>query len=106
MTALLTDTSTVTISGKEYPFARRWRGERLLPADGYLAFDTETEVVNLKEKVPRLALASASAGEEDSCLIHPDDVGPFILAHKNLHVIGHNAGGFDFWVVERHLRER
>lgn len=77
----------------------------MLPADGYLAFDTETEVADLKREVPRLALAAASAGADDSCLLHPDDIGKFLLAHKGLHFIGHHVA-FDFWVVERHLRER
>src|SRR5262249_12263275 len=105
MTALPATTCAVTVSGKEYPYVRRWHGERLLPADGYPALDSETEAVALKEQVPLLALASASAGEKNSCLVHPDDVGQFILAHKGLHYICHNAA-FDFWVVERHLRER
>jgi hypothetical protein len=97
--------TVVTISGKDYPYARRWAGRRLLPLDAYMAFDTETEVVDLQREVPRLALASASAGDTDNCLVHPDDVGTFILAHKGLHWICHNAA-FDFWVVERHLCER
>src|SRR5262249_50491799 len=97
--------ATVTISGQEYSYVRRWQGERLLPADGYLAFDSETEVVDLKRQLPRIALASASAGDKNSCLIHPDDVGRFVLAHKGLHFVCHNAA-FDFWVVEDHLRQR
>jgi DNA polymerase I-like protein with 3'-5' exonuclease and polymerase domains len=105
MSALTTAESIVTISGKEYPYTRRWSGRRLLPADGYLSFDTETEVIDLKRQVPRVAMASASAGEKQSCLIHPDDIGRFVLAHKSLHWICHNAA-FDFWVVERHLRQR
>lgn len=97
---------TVTISGTAYPYLRQWQGERLLPADGYLALDTETEVVaDLKRQVPRLALAAASAGENNSCLIHPDDLGRFILSHKGLHIVCHHAA-FDFWVIEEHLRRR
>jgi DNA adenine methylase len=105
MTPLLTSPPTVTISGKEFPYVRRWAGQRLLPVDGYLAFDTETDLVDLKRQIPRLALASASAGEQASCLVHPDDVGKFVLAHKGLHIICHNAA-FDFWVIEDHLRRR
>jgi hypothetical protein len=103
MTTTVTNSDVVTIGGKDYAYRRRWRGQRLLPADGYLAFDTETDVVNLKEAVPRLALASASAGEQDSCLIHPDDLGKFVLAHRSLHFVCHNAA-FDFWAVAQHLR--
>jgi hypothetical protein len=105
MNALLTPESAVVIGGNSYPYTPRWSGQRLLPRDGYLAFDTETEVVDLKRHIPRLALASASAGETESCLIHPDDVGRFVLAHKGLHWVCHNAA-FDFWVVENHLRQR
>src|SRR5262245_13538606 len=105
MHTLLASSATVTVSGKEYSYLPRWSAQRLLPDDGYLALDTETEVVDLKRCVPRLALASASAGDEASCLIHPDDVGRFVLAHKSLHFVCHNAA-FDFWVVEDHLRQR
>lgn len=96
--------SVVTINGQEYRYSRRWAGQRLLPDDGYLAFDTETDVVDLKQAIPQLALASASAGDDCSCLIHPDDLGAFILAHRYLHWVFHNAA-FDFWVVEQHLRQ-
>jgi hypothetical protein len=94
----------VTVGGRDHPY-RRWAGERLAPADGYLAFDTETEVVDLRRQIPRLALASASAGAQVNRLIHPDDVGAFLLAHRGLRFVGHNVG-FDFWVVEDHLRRR
>jgi hypothetical protein len=103
------ETPAVTISGKQYPYCPRWQGGRLGAGD-LLAFDTETEKlpddpVARRAFVPRLALASASAGEADSCLIHPDDVGKFILEHRRLHFVCHNAA-FDFWVVEQHLRCR
>jgi hypothetical protein len=103
--AIMPDQSTVLIGGQEYPYSRPWQDQRLLPGDGYLAFDTETELVDLKRDIPRLALASASAGVKDSILILPDDLGNFILAHRHLHFICHNAA-FDFWVVEQHLRRR
>jgi site-specific DNA-adenine methylase/DNA polymerase I-like protein with 3'-5' exonuclease and polymerase domains len=103
--AFLCTQSTVRIGNQAYPYARRWQGERLLPGDGYLAFDTETEVVDLKRAIPRLALASASASEKQSCLVHPDDLGQFILTHRQLHIICHHAT-FDFWVVVDHLTRR
>jgi DNA polymerase I-like protein with 3'-5' exonuclease and polymerase domains len=96
---------TVAIGSKQYPYLPRWAGQPLSPSDGFLAFDTETEVVDLHRLIPRLALAAASAGEEANCLIHPDDVGAFVLAHEPLHFICHHAA-FDFWVVEQHLRQR
>jgi hypothetical protein len=92
----------VTISGREYPYLRRWSGQRFLPRDGYLALDAETEVVDLGRQVPRLALVAASAGDQDTCLIHPDDAGKFVLAHRELHFICHNSS-FDFWVLTEHL---
>jgi len=104
MTTLTATSASVTISGKKYPYARRWAGRRQLPLDGYMAFDTETEVVDLKREVPRLALASASAGDKDSCLVHPEDVGKFVLTHKAMHWVCHHSA-FDFWVIERHLPE-
>jgi DNA polymerase I-like protein with 3'-5' exonuclease and polymerase domains len=105
MVALLSPQAAITISGQPFSYNRRWSGQRLLPADGYLALDTETEVVDLQRQIPRLALASVSAGDNDNCLIHPDDLGKFILAHKSLHVTCHHAS-FDFWVVAEHLRLR
>jgi hypothetical protein len=96
---------TVTISGTAFRYDRRWSGQRIAPVDGYLAFDTETDLVNLKQEIPRLALASASAGADANCLVHPDDIRRFILAHRDLHFVAHNSA-FDFWVVEQHLRQR
>jgi hypothetical protein len=97
--------AVVTISGRSYCYQRRWAGEPLASADGYLAFDTETDLVPLEREIPRLVLASASAGDESSCLVHPDDVGAFVLAHQKLEFVCHHAA-FDFWVVEQHLRSR
>jgi hypothetical protein len=97
--------AAVTISGQKYLYRQRWRGERMEPCDRYIAFDTETEVLDLQRQIPRLALATASAGENDNAIIHPDDVGAFIMAHTDLRFICHHAA-FDFWTVEQHLRQR
>jgi hypothetical protein len=105
MSSLIDTDSAVDINGQAYPYSRRWRGARLLPPDGYLAFDTETEIVDLHRAVPRLALAAASAGDAATALVHPDDLGRFLLAHRALHFVCHNAA-FDYWVVEQHLRRR
>jgi hypothetical protein len=104
LVAGLTYTKSVAIGGRSYSYIPRWTGQVLAPADGLLAFDTETSVVDLNRAVPQMALASASTGEQ-SCLIHPDDVGRFLLVHGDLEWVGHNVA-FDFWVVEKHLRER
>jgi hypothetical protein len=104
--AVLTgEKSSVVISGHAFAYSRRWSGQAMTPADGYLAFDTETDLVDLSNTIPQMALASASASEQASTLIHPDDVGRFILAHKAHRFVCHNAA-FDFWVIEQHLRER
>jgi hypothetical protein len=97
---------TVTISGKTFSYIRRWAGEVLRPTDGHLAIDTETEPIpdDPAAPPPRLALASVSDGETHA-LIHPDDVGRFLRAHRALRFVAHNAA-FDFWVIEEHLRRR
>ena len=87
------------------PSFRRWRGEVLDPAEGALAFDTETELIpdDPAAPPPRLALATACAGGKGGYLIHPDDLGAFVLAHRDLEWVCHNVA-FDYWVAERHLR--
>jgi len=105
MSMTATDHAMVTIGGQEYVYLRRWRSQRFCPAEAFLVVDTETDVVDSRREIPTLALASASAGGKSHCLIHPDDLARFILAHKHLHIICHNAA-FDFWVVENHLRIR
>jgi hypothetical protein len=95
----------VTIADRHFLFRPRWAGERLAPTDNLLSLDTETEVVEDPARVPALALATAGAGANDSCIIHPDYLGAFVLAHRDLHFACHNSS-FDFWVVEQHLRQR
>jgi site-specific DNA-methyltransferase (adenine-specific)/site-specific DNA-methyltransferase (cytosine-N4-specific) len=94
----------VTISGRSFTYLRRWAGQVLCPADGFLALDTETEPRpdDPAAPPPRLALTSVSSGEQH-VLIHPDDLGRFLLAHQGLRFVCQNAA-FDFWVVEQHLR--
>ena len=98
-------TGSVRIGDQEFPYQRPWDG-RALANRGYLAFDTETEVLQPGDRcIPRLALATASAGDSASAVIHPDQVGQFILAHARARFVCFNAA-FDFWVVDRHLQER
>ncbi|MBL8797631.1 MAG: hypothetical protein JNM56_27270 [Planctomycetia bacterium] len=105
MQLLSVPTATVTIGDRAFPYERRWSGKQLLPSDGYLAFDTETDLVDLKRQVPHPVLASASAGERHNTLVHPDDLARFVLAHRTLHFVCHHSA-FDFWVVEQHFRQR
>jgi hypothetical protein len=97
---------TVSISGKSFAYQRPWDGRRLdLPGTcPYLAFDTETEIVDLTRSVPRLALAAVSTGRQHA-LLHPDQVADFILRHADAHYVFFNVP-FDFWTVDRHLRDR
>ena len=44
-----------------------------------------------------------AAGAAACCLIHPDQVAAFVLAHPRARWVFHHVG-FDFWVVARHLR--
>jgi hypothetical protein len=74
----------------------------VLAGDG-IAFDTETALIE-GVAVPELALASASSGGEH-CLIQPDRVGQFILAHRDRRFVFQNVA-FDFWVIVKHLEER
>jgi DNA polymerase I-like protein with 3'-5' exonuclease and polymerase domains len=95
----------VDLSGRSFPYLPRWAGQVLMAEGVYLAFDVETNLVDLAREVPRLALASASAGAQANCLIHPDDLARFVLVHQDLHWVCHHAA-FDFWTVEKHLRQR
>jgi hypothetical protein len=97
-------TRVVRIDDREFPYATPWDGTPLT-SRGYLAFDTETEAFDGGPVVPRLALASASAGPSANCLVHPDQVAAFVLAHPRARWVCHNCA-FDFWVVDRHLRDR
>lgn len=106
---MLTTTVTrrqVNVGNRAFSYECPWDGKpfRLPPAFPLIAFDTETEMVeDLSKEIPRLALASVSAGRH--ALLHPDQVGQFILAHRDACFVFHNVA-FDFWVVDKHLRDR
>lgn len=93
----------VRFGAGEFSYSVPWDGQPLT-AGGYVAVDTETEALTASHEIPRLALASASAGGQANCLIHPDQLGEFVLAHAGAHFVFHNVA-FDFWVVDRHLLE-
>src|SRR5215831_12366777 len=96
----------VTIGPRTFTYQRPWDGQRLelSAACPYVAFDTETEIVDLTRSVPRLALAAVSTGKQHA-LLHPDQVADFILRHADAHYVFFNVA-FDFWTVDRHLRDR
>ena len=96
----------VEISGKSFAYQRPWDGRRLDLAATcpYLAFDTETEIVDLTRSVPRLALAAVSTGRQHA-LLRPDQVADFILRHADARYVFFNVA-FDFWVVDHQLRDQ
>jgi hypothetical protein len=104
MSPMLAAPSVVALGDRRYVYQKPWDG-RPLTVHGYLAFDTETEVPPDDLTVPRLALAAACAGGDASGLVHPDQLGAFILAHPRARWVFHHVA-FDFWVVDRHLRDR
>ena len=95
------DVRSVSISGSEFKY-HRWSVGEKMPAR-FIAFDTETDLIKGHE-IPRLALAMASGGRQN-VLIHPDDVGEFLLTHPQAHIVCHSAA-FDFWVIHQHLSVR
>lgn len=86
--------------GQEEIIATRYIPTQGQVYGGQFALDCETEVVT-EHDVPRLALVSVSDGQTHY-LVHPDNLGAFVLAHTDLPVVFHNAA-FDFWVVHEHL---
>ena len=99
MSITATTNSIVRIGDREFPFQRPWDG-RPLTNRGFLALDTETEAIDdINRRTPRLALATASAGDAASAVIHPDQVGRFILAHPRARYVFHNIV-FDLAVID------
>src|SRR5262249_9190983 len=70
---------TVTAGGRTSPYRTRWQGERMLPSDGYLVLVIRTGMADPTREVPRLLFVVASAGEGDTCVVHLDDLGRFVL---------------------------
>ena len=78
----------------------QWAGERC--CSRLLSIDTETEYIeDMSATVPRLAVAQFYDGDM-VYLVHPDDMGEFVLSHDDCNFVMHNVA-FDFWVIYRHL---
>jgi len=92
--------------GQECSFAP-WRGERI--AGESVALDTETFHIGEqldRGGVPKLVLASASGSAPNAnYVIHPDDLGPFLLTHRHRQLVFFNIA-FDVPVIEKALRVR
>jgi len=70
-----------------------------------IAFDTETNIVpDLRVTSPRFVLGSVSEGV-NHYILRPEDLAPWILAHRDRHLVGHNFA-FDFWVVVKELERQ
>jgi DNA adenine methylase len=91
----------VELGGWSYIYHVGWHGGAL--GGKVIALDTETRPIEGHE-VPELALVSVSTSA-DNVLITPDQLGAFLLAHRERHFVCHNAS-FDFWAVAEHLRHR
>jgi len=88
----------VTISGFRYSY-ERWRPGH--PRLGQLlAIHTQTALIDGHD-IPPLAVVTASDGRRH-VLIHPDDLGEFILCHSASVFVCHDVA-FDFWVIHQHL---
>jgi hypothetical protein len=92
---------TVVIGHDRLSYIPRWDAETL--PGNTIAIDTETELID-GDQIPRLALVSVSSGRCHA-LVHPDDLGVFLLAHRDRHFVAHNFA-FDFAASEKHLRDR
>jgi hypothetical protein len=85
------------LRGREYEF---WEGTPLETAP-FLAFDTETDVVDLTREVPRLACLTATNGRR-TVIVSPEQVASFVRMHEDANWVAFNAS-FDYWVVMREL---
>lgn len=92
---------TVVISDKVFNYNTFWSDQIL--EGKVISFDTETTVTEFPI-IPELVLASAS-NSKMSYLIHPSKIMQFIQKHKEKHFVFQNIA-FDFWVIEKYLRER
>jgi DNA polymerase I-like protein with 3'-5' exonuclease and polymerase domains len=93
---LIAEPNTVALGDRVFSFAIPWQ-EGGLSGD-VIALDTETDGLADDR---RLALASASDGKEHA-IIHPDDIGRFLLLRRERHWVFHNLV-FDLETIDLHL---
>ena len=65
-----------------------------------LSLDTETVLIESKNKSPKMVLATVSDGET-TIVLRPHEIDSFLAAHTSHIFVFHNAS-FDFWVLEEH----
>ena len=69
-----------------------------------IAFDTETDIVDLKREIPTLVLMTVSTYENNYVVPHTR-VTEFVSKHQEVEAwVGHNVA-FDYWVVLKHLKK-
>lgn len=89
-------------ANSRYTYSLPWSGEKFPSSKtNPIAFDTETEVVDVG--TPKAVLATISTGTR-SAVLSLQQLPSFIQQHAGSYLVGHNFA-FDFWVVERYLRE-
>lgn len=76
-----------------------WDGERMLAV---LAIDTETCLIEGRDRVPELVLMSVSDGRRH-VVVPADQVASFLRMHRDATWVMFNAA-FDFWVLHEHLQ--
>ena len=87
------------ISEQGYSF---WEGQVL--DSPIIAFDTETNIVDLKREIPTLVLKTVSTYDNNYVIPHTR-VFEFVAKHQEVEAwVGHNVA-FDYWVVLKHLKK-
>jgi hypothetical protein len=92
------------VGGLEFVYVT-WAGQRLESTRQCpIGFDTETRLIEDPREPPELALGVA-ADRQHNVVVHADDIGAFLLEHRDEYLACHNVV-FDFWVVDEHLGRR
>lgn len=100
-------TITPTRRGRAETFEFRWWAPDVVmtgTAERPIAADTETRLIEGPLDVPEPALGMAYDGKS-LVLIHPEDFGAFLIAHRKAHFVFHNLA-FDWHVLHEELLRR
>jgi len=79
-----------------------WNG-RAFESDEVALWAAKTTSADGTSAVPAPILFGVAATGQDACLLHPDHVGAFLLAHRNSTLICHDAALLH-WVLVHYLR--
>lgn len=100
-------TITPLRQGKPQQFEYAWwaPGVQLVgTVEAPISFDSETRLILGPLDVPEPALGMAYDGKK-LVLLHPENFGAFLLAHRSAHFVAHNAA-FDWWVLHNECKRR